>query len=130
MVEKDSSVLRIAKDFTAPSNDKKAPLSNTILDPKRWDEYRSLFETLGLAEGIVRSEDFPGAVFFIVRSKGLCTGGTSSGYVFSTAALSPVVDSPGKALGKMARENSRREGTYLVFKSLKANWYAFYEADW
>jgi len=130
LADEDSRFIRIAKDYTEPHGTSKVPEKNPHLSQTRWDEYRSLFDSLGLAEGIVRTEDYPGAVFLIARSKGLCTGGTSAGYVYSTVALSPVVDSPGEALVEVTRKNSRNEGAYYVFKSLRANWYAFYEADW
>ena len=86
-------------------------------------------ENAALPEGIVRSDDFPGAIFFIARTRGLCTGGSSAGYVYSSSPLSPVVKSPAQALDAEARHNPGRHYAF-VFKMLKPNWYAFYEVDW
>jgi len=130
MAEEDSAVIRIARDYTGPIADARSPLANTNLPQPRWDEYRSAFEKLDLVEGMVRTEDYPKAIFFIARSKGLCTGGTSAGYVHSGTALSPVVYSPGQALVEIARKKSSQGGIYYVFQALKSEWYAFYEADW
>lgn len=129
MAQQDARVIRIAKDFTGLESTTEWPRKDIGFSEERWNEYRSLFEKLSLAEGIVRSEDFPGAIFFIVRVKGLCVSGSSSGYVYSTKELTPVVDSPGDALDAEMKGDANKGYAY-VFKPLKANWYAFYEVDW
>lgn len=129
MIEQDTHLIRIASDFTWLDSNSKWPRTNIGLSAERWNEYRSLFKKLSLSEGLVRTADFPGAIFFIARSRGLCTGGSSSGYVYSTNVLKPVTQSPAKDLDAEARENPNRYYAY-VFKPLKPNWYAFYEIDW
>jgi hypothetical protein len=129
MATEDSHVIRIANDFTWLDNSTKWPRDNIGFSEVRWNDYRSLFGKAALAEGIVRSEDSPGTVFFVARSRGLCTGGSSAGYAYSSDKLTPIVDSPTEALDKEARNNRSRHYAY-VFKPLKANWYAFYEIDW
>lgn len=129
MVSQDSHLIRIADDFTWLDSSSKWPRTNIGLGAKRWDEYRSLFEKLSLSEGIVRTADFPGAVFFIARARGLCTGGSGAGYVYSTGALASTTESPSKALDAEVRKNPNQHYAY-VFKPLKAQWYAFYEIDW
>jgi len=129
MADQDSHLIRIADDFTWLDSSSKWPRTDIGLSPKRWNEYRSLFEKLSLPEGIVRTADFPGAVFFIARVRGLCTGGSSAGYVYSTGTFASTTESPSKALDAKARQNPKQHYAY-VFKSLKPNWYAFYEIDW
>ena len=129
MAEQDQHLIRIAVDFTLLDTDTKWPRENVGLSEARWSEYRSAFKKLSLSEGIVRTEDFPGAVFFITRAKGLCTGGSSAGYVYSTTPLTPIAKSPQGDLDAAAHKNPSRHYAY-VFKSLKTNWYAFYQIDW
>jgi len=129
MAEQDAHVIRIAVDFTLLDADSKWPRENVGFSEARWSEYRSAFKKLSLSEGMVRTEDFPGAIFFITRVKGLCTGGSSAGYVYSTVPLTPTAKSPQDDLDVEARKNPSRHYAY-VFKPLKANWYAFYQIDW
>jgi len=129
MAEQDAHVIRIAPDFTWLDSNTKWPREDIGFSAARWNEYRSTFKKLSLPEGIVRTEDFPGAIFFVARVKGLCTGGSSAGYVYSTKPLTPTVKSPKEALDAEARKNSTRHYAY-VFKPLNANWYTFYQVDW
>lgn len=129
MAEEDPKLVRIAFDFTELANNSNWPRKDIGITEGRWDTYRSLFQQVPLQEGIVRTEDFPGAIFFVAVSRGLCTGGSSAGYVYSTKRLSPISSSPMKTLDKQARENPERYYAY-AFKELKRNWYAFYEVDW
>jgi hypothetical protein len=129
MAEQDSHLIRIAPEFTWLDSSSKWPRDDIGFSNARWDEYRTLFKSLALTEGIVRTHDFPAAVFFVAHSNGLCTGGSSSGYVYSTAALAPTSKSPTDALNTEARNNPGRHYAY-VFEPLKTNWYVFYEVDW
>jgi hypothetical protein len=129
MAEQDAHLIRIAVDFTWLDTESKWPRENIGFSEARWSEYRSAFKKLSLSEGIVRTEDFPGAIFFVTRVKGLCTGGSSAGYVYSTAPLTPTTKSPQDDLDAEARKNPSKHYAY-VFKPLKANWYAFYQIDW
>src|SRR5919198_3545993 len=125
MAEKDAHVTRIASDFTLLANNTKWPRDDIGFSEARWNEYRSMFSKLSLQEGIVRTEDFPGAIFFVVRAMGLCTGGSSAGYVYSPKPLTPIVKSPKQDLDTEARNNPSRHYAY-VFRALRANWSAFY----
>lgn len=129
MAEQDGHLIRIAYDFTLLDTSSKWPRPDIGLSAERWTEYRSLFKALSLPEGIVRTADFPGAIFFIARSRGLCTGGSSAGYVYSTKVLTPITQSPAKDLDAEARKSPQRYYAY-VFQPLTPNWYAFYEIDW
>lgn len=129
MAVQDQRLVRIADDFTYLDNESKWPRQNVGITESRWNEYRSIFHKLSLKEGIVRTEDFPHAIFFVAVARGLCTGGSSAGYVYSTEKLSPVSDSPTQTLDSDAREKPGRHYAY-AFRELKPNWYVFYELDW
>jgi hypothetical protein len=79
MAQQDSRLNRIAADFTWLDTTSQWPREDPGLSNNRWDEYRSLFKSLSLTEGIVRTADFPGAIFFVARSNGLCTSGSGAG---------------------------------------------------
>lgn len=129
MAQQDSHMNRIAPDFTWLDTSSKWPREDIGFTNARWDEYRSLFKNLSLTDGIVRTQDFPEALFFLARSNGLCTGGSGAGYVYSPAPLILISASPLEALDAEARKNPSRHYAY-VFKPLKTNWYTFYEMDW
>jgi hypothetical protein len=129
MGEQDARVIRIAPNYTWLDGNEDWPRDDIGFSEARWDEYRSLFKELSLPEGVVRTEDFPGAIFFVAYVEGLCTGGSSAGYVYSAKALVPTTESPKEALEAEMRESADRHYAY-VFKSLKENWYSFYEVDW
>ena len=129
MAQQDSRLIRIAPDFTWLENNSKWPRDDVGINDSRWNDYRELFTKLSITEGIVRTKDFPGAIFFVAQTRGLCTGGSSEGYVYSNTLLSPVVRSPANALDAEARHHPGQHYAY-VFKTLKLNWYTFYEVDW
>lgn len=129
MAQSDLNLTRIARDFTWLRDKSNWPREDVGLTGARWAEYRGLFEKLHIQEGIVRTADFPGAIFFIVKSKGLCVAGSSSGYVYSELPLGPVTKSPATALDAEVRSHPG-QGYAYVFRLLTPNWYAFYEFDW
>jgi hypothetical protein len=129
MAQQDNRTNRIAADFTWLATSNKWPREDIGFSNARWDDYRSLFKKLSLTDGIVRTLDFPEAVFFLARSNGLCTGGSGAGYVYSPTPLAPLSTSPSEDLDKEARKNPSKHYAY-VFKPLKSNWYTFYEVDW
>jgi hypothetical protein len=129
MANEDSQLTRVAPDFTWLINDNKWPREDIGISSARWDEYRTLFKSLELEEGVVRTKDFPGAVFLIARANGLCTGGSSAGYVYSTSSFAPISTSPSQALAAEARGSPGKHYAY-VFVPLKSDWYIFYEVDW
>jgi hypothetical protein len=129
MAQQDSHVNRIAADYTWLDGNAKWPREDVGFNSARWDEYRALFKALSVFDGIVRTSDFPDAIFFIARSNGLCTGGSGAGYVYSAIPLTPNSTSPLKALNFEARNNPSKHYAY-VFRPLKTDWYTFYEVDW
>jgi hypothetical protein len=70
MAEQDSRVNRIAADFTWLATSNKWPREDLGFSNARWDEYRAHFKSLSLTDGIVRTQDFPQAIFFLARSNG------------------------------------------------------------
>ena len=128
MADADSHLVRVAPEFTFLDSSSKWPREDVGINEVRWNEYRGLFKKLEISEGLVRNDDFPKAVFFVVKSKGLCTGGTSAGYVHSATKLGPTVKNVAEAL-KSEAQNDRKKHQAVVFKPLTENWYTFYEVD-
>ncbi len=129
MAQVDRTLVRIAGDFTWLAHDKKWPRTDIGFGEDRWNNYRDLFRKIGLQEGVLRSADYPGAIFFIVHARGIVTGGASVGYVYSESEPTPLTKSPGHDLDALAR-TSGEKGSAIVFRKLAAKWYAFYELDW
>jgi len=129
MVEVDHTVVRIAPDFTWLEGDTKWPRADIGFSKERWKEYRDLFRAVGLQEGVLRSAQHPGAIFFIVHARGIVTGGASVGYVYSESHLSPLTESPRKDLDAIARASAKK-GFAIAFRKLGEKWYAFYQLDW
>lgn len=110
MAEVDESLIRIAPDFTWTRDDTAWPRKDPGLTAKRWGAYRALFASAGVPEGVFRSRDFPGAVFFIARAQGTLLRGAGAGYAHS------------------ADELPARSGDY-TFREIEPQWYIWYESD-
>lgn len=127
MSNEDSKVIRIAPDFTRLENNWQWPRPESELGftKQRWDEYRSLFDKLGLDSGISREGDSKGTVIFLTASsKGMTFRGSSKGYAYSEQALSPVFDS----LNQNPIEPQNRPKHGVAYKRIKDFWYLSY--DW
>jgi hypothetical protein len=116
----DSKVIRIAPTFTRLDDNYAWPRPDSELgfSKERWGEYRTLFSTLRLAEGIERPTDEPGVILMIASSKGLSLGGSMKGYAYSPKDLSPIRDSleniPDSSLNGKP-----------IYKPIKPHWYLF-----
>src|SRR4030095_8338901 len=95
MAKADREVIRIAPDFTFTTTSAAWPRPDSELGftPQRWDEYRHLFQALGIEAGILRPWDHRDAVYLIVQGKGLVVGGSAKGYAYSDNPLEPQCDS-------------------------------------
>src|SRR5438270_13449692 len=74
MSNEDSKVIRIAYDFTRLENNWAWPRPDSELgfSKQRWDQYRALFDKLGLKSGISRESDSTGPIIFMTAfSKGM-----------------------------------------------------------
>jgi hypothetical protein len=128
MAAEEKTLFRITPEFTLAADAVKWPREDPGLSRERWDTYRELFKKAGVAQGFVKSEDFPKAVFFIDKADGLSVAGISRGYVYSDEPL-PVVLSAASFINEKARANPKDRGA-IAFKALDNNWYSFYEIDW
>jgi hypothetical protein len=117
----DSRVIRIAPTFTRLDDNYAWPRADSELgfSKERWDEYRKIFSSLKLAEGLERPEDKPEVIFMIASSQGLSFGGSMKGYAYSPKDLSPVLNSLENI------PNSSLNGQ-PVYKRINAHWYLFY----
>ena len=116
MSDGDKSLVRLAPTFTYPENP-------PGLSAERWQQYRKLFREIGSTNGICRYEsDLPGAVLVLYSDKGLVTGGSSKGYVYSPMPLEPHyanLDDPPHDLASNVK----------AYRRIDERWYIFYEWD-
>ena len=126
MAKADKQLTRIASDFTWTTNNLAWPRPESELgfSVERWNEYRRLFQTLGLEGGVLRPWDHPDAVYLIVQGKGLVTAGSTKGYAYSDTPLEPRFDSLDNREVHKARDE-----TETCFKSLDGTWYLYLEQD-
>lgn len=118
MCNEDRHVIDIAADFTRLDTDFSWPRENIGFSEGRWNTYRTLFRKLGIYDAY-RSEDYPAAIFFVSRSKGLIVNGSSKGYVYSLRPLLPIRES---------LDNISPEGP-IFFRPIAANWYLFVDFE-
>jgi hypothetical protein len=129
MAEVDKKVTRIAPDFTWLAGDGKWPRENLGFSPQRWEQYKTVFRTLEIQEGVLRTDDEPGQLVIIAKARGLCTGGNSEGYIYSDTPPPLTNQSLDEALYKEAGAKSTQHYA-VVYKHLDNKWYLFYRADW
>jgi len=127
--KQDSHLFRISPTYTAVGERANWPKDKERISDSRWSDYKSRFEKLGIAEGIVKTYDHPDAVFFIVHAEGLSVAGSSCGYVYSKSALEPTSDQPLAKLEELAKTNAKN-GNASVYSAKGNGWYVFYEMDW
>jgi hypothetical protein len=121
MAKGDKELLRIAPDFTWTTSSVAWPRPDSQLGftLERWDEYRRLFRGLGLEAGVLRPYDHRDAVYLLVQTKGLVTGGSTKGYAYSDTPLEPRCDSLDAPL----------RGDGICFKPLDDKWYIYLQQD-
>lgn len=124
MSNADSKLVRIASDFTWLENNAAwpRPESEIGFSEQRWNEYRQLFNELGLKHGLARREDIPGVLFFDVSATGMVTGGDAKGYAYSTEELSPLVNS-------LDHIDIEVKSLQPLYKRIEGDWYLYYEWD-
>ena len=125
MSNQDSQVIWVARDFTRLETNWGWPRPDSELgfSRQRWNEYRKLFNQLGLESGLDRESSSNGAAIYLVAcSKGMTMRGSSKGYVYSEQPLTNVVAS----LDSEARlpANTKHGAMY---KPIKEHWYLCYE---
>jgi hypothetical protein len=125
----DAHLSRISREYTEVGEHSGWPKNKERISDSRWADYRRQFDALGLSEGIVRTDDHSGAVFFISHTEGLCVAGSSCGYAFSKSPLEPVNDHALDELARLAKAN-RSSGGASVYRAMGNGWYTFYEMDW
>src|SRR5260370_21678120 len=119
----DSRVVRIEHAFTWLDNDVSWPRPDSQIgfSSDRWNQYRRIFDALGLKQGLLRTLDTD-TVYLIVSTEGNVTSGSSKGYAYSEKPLSPLSESLDRI--PPALRNSTQ-----VFRKLKENWYLYYQSN-
>ncbi|MGB7025189.1 MAG: hypothetical protein WBD73_15445 [Candidatus Acidiferrales bacterium] len=121
MADRDSKFSTIAPRFAIADKIDEAP--EKALGEQRWMAYESLFDAAGVSDGLRRDPHHPGAIFFVASIKGVLTGESQKGYVYSELPLTPTVDSLDRTLPPSVSPGP--DGLF-AFKPLKKNWYLFY----
>jgi hypothetical protein len=111
-----SKVIRIAPSFTRLEDNWgwPRPESEWGISTARWNEYRNLFSSAGLPDGINRDGEGKRDVYFPVWSEGLADNARERGMMFSPIAPSDV------------QGGSQR----IVYKPLSGNWYYYEWVTW
>ena len=129
MSDSDSTVTRIAPTFTRVYGHWYWPRPDSELGitKARWDQYRALFDTLGLHAGLER--DAPPnsrpirdrTITFTASTLGLSIRGSGKGYAFSRHSLAPVFSS-------LNDESAVRHGADHgdAYRLITPNWYLEY----
>lgn len=118
MAAEDERFTRIAPEFTSPTLLPGQPAAAEIpLPAERWEEYRALFRTTDLRNGVTNRG--AGIVWFDYWATGILDSGRYQGYAYSREPLTPVVDSIDVA---------RRSGDIRqpVYQPIREGWYLYY----
>lgn len=116
----DVNMVRIASDFTITSDDKNnIDQPSRLFEETRWNQYRLLFQTLSIKNGLYR-KPHSGSVQFIVSSSGLVTGGSSKGFIYSDQPLEPLVES-------LDAEKKNAAPRRIIYRAVQGKWYLFSE---
>lgn len=129
MAEEDAKVVRIDYDFTWLEDNYRWPRPDSELgfSVERWDEYRSLFKKLRLEKGVARQSLPDGPILLLASTRGMVTGGSAKGYVFSRKPLSPLSDSLDHVDQEIRKKNV--PANVPVYRSIKDGWYLFYQGN-
>ena len=94
MYQQDAHLVTIAPDYTLLDTDGSWPRKNIGISPERWQQYRQLFSELGLSGGVGRTDDYPGAIYFLVSARGFVAPSPSSykGYFYSPNPPTPLLE--------------------------------------
>jgi hypothetical protein len=87
-------------------------------DRRRWNEYLSLFDELGLRDGISRTSREPLEIEFPLSMTGLVTSGSTKSVYYSSVEPAPLVATLDK-VGEV-RANCRCNA---AFRMIDGNWY-------
>ena len=116
MLNEDSDVARISKDFAFLNNG-----ADPRFSKERLEKYRELFKVLGL-EGGVHRRDKSTVRFIASTNHSVLLGNSEKLYLHSEVAPAPLVDS----LDEFTKTSSGKEAR--AFKKLSGSWYLSYES--
>jgi len=125
MSSEDKHLTRIAVDFTWLEDNVAWPRKDVGISQDRWNDYRQLFQKVGVSNGIIRHNN-PTRVIFPIVSEGLVPAGAAKGLVYSEAPLTPVLKSLDKAPQRELWDGPDHSHL-LVYKPVEDHWYIYYE---
>src|SRR2546423_3513215 len=128
MSNEDSTVIRVASDFTRLDSNWAWPRPDSLLgfSHDRWDQHRSLFRQLKLGSGLSRERlpDGSVVVFLIAHSVGMVNRGTSKGYAYSDHSLAPAFPSLDAGLAMIGAGKDHG----VAYRRIGRGWYLSF--DW
>jgi hypothetical protein len=108
----DPKLNRLTEDRVEPAN--------VPIDADKVTRYRSLFRKLGIRDGMLRRFGYEGTAFFLVRTKGLPSGGSMFGYAFCTTEPTSLVE-------QIYPE--KQQGRGIIFRKIEDGWFLFFSNE-
>jgi hypothetical protein len=127
MSNQDTHLTRIATDFTWLDDNVAWPRKDVGISEDRWDDYRKLFRSIGISNGIIRHSN-PTRIFFPVVSEGLVPTGIEKGLVYSQAPLNPILKSLDTKPPRKLFDGPDHTHV-LVYRPIEDHWYIYYQ-EW
>jgi hypothetical protein len=123
MSDQDSHVRRIDPNFFNVDSRMDEMQEQAAFPGARWDAYRKLFRSTGTERGLVRRDDYPGAVFFLTKGLGLPMASSTKGIAFCPSKPLPLVPS----LDELSKNSYDKHEHAVAFVDLGHGWYLWRE---
>ena len=125
MANEDNHLTRIAPDFTWLDDDVGWPRKNVGISEERWNDYRQMFQKVGVPDGIIRRTS-PAQIMIPIVSAGLVPTGFIKGLAYSQEPLRPVLQSLDGKFPQSLWDGPGRSHV-LAYKPIEDHWYIYYE---
>lgn len=112
----DKELGRVAYNFTRPANPAEIGISE-----QRLQEYKQLFDKLGLTAGI-EGYDEKEVIWFIASTQGLGVSGSAKGFTYLEKPPSLLVDS-------LDGYRSKDGKSFTAFRHLEGKWYLYLDYE-
>ena len=113
LLSQDRHIQRIDLDFVTLDTGALWKEADPQFSKQRWEEYRVLFNRIGLQHGVGRQNDEFPVVFFYAQCAGTAITRDCEGYAYSQKALAPT------------KNDLNRLAPGIFYKPLDGGWYMF-----
>ena len=124
MAQSDGPFVRIATDFTRPDTDYSSPEKKNWISQERLAEYRVLFRSIGVPDGIGKSENSPDEVFFANSARGFILSSSYKGIAYCPTVPKPLLESLDR---RPLSDLYDKRGHVIAYKKIEDRWYLYYE---